>query len=187
MGGPKARLLVEGEPLALLHARRAKEAGCARVIVVARPEDVPWLATEGGLTAEGAFVIGSSAPDPSGSLAIGARALGQGSGLVLITPVDALPARLETIAALAASLAAGADAAVPSVGIPPAQRGGHPVLVRASALAPYRTDTFPILRELLSSLGDRCVRVPVDDPAVAMDLDAPEDVLRLTGEGPRFA
>ena len=43
------------------------------------------------------------------------------------------------------------------------------------------------LRDVLASLGAARARVEVDDPAVAIDLDAPDDVLLATGSPPRFA
>jgi molybdenum cofactor cytidylyltransferase len=177
MGGPKARLVVDDAPLALRHWRRLREAGAKKIVVVARPEDVDWLV---GLGAEASA---STAPEPGGSLAVGVRALGERDGVVLITPVDTLPASVATIEALCARVAAGAQAATPVHG----GRGGHPVVVRRAVLDAYRHGESPPLRDVLSSLGEGRARVAVDDEAVVTDLDAPEDLLRLTGARPRFA
>lgn len=177
MGGPKARLIVDGEALALRHVRRAREAGCSRVLVVARPEELAWL------EAAGVEAVASSAPDQAGSLAVGVRALGTGSALVLITPVDALPVAVETIALLRSRLATGVDAVSPQHG----GAGGHPVLVRASVLEAYRSGAAPPLRDVLSALGGRRVRVPVEDARAVVDLDTPAEVVRVTGAPPRFA
>ncbi len=176
MGGPKALLLVEREPLAVLHARRLAEAGCGAVVLVTRVE----LAARLG----GAWSVAvSSAPDPAGSLAVGLRALEPGpEGVIVVTPVDAWPARPETLARLVAAVHRGADAATPTH----AGRGGHPVVLRARVLAGFRDAPRP-LREVLAALGPGRVRVEVDDPGVAIDLDSPEDVLRATGAPPRFA
>ncbi|NUQ79788.1 MAG: hypothetical protein HUU21_40310, partial [Polyangiaceae bacterium] len=65
-------------------------------------------------------------------------------------------------------------------------RAGHPVLVRAEALEPYRSPSPPVLRDHLRSLGPRCVEVDVDDPAVRLDLNTPADVMGLLGSPPRF-
>jgi molybdenum cofactor cytidylyltransferase len=176
MGGPKALLLVEGEPLARLHARRLREARCAKVVIVTRGELVERFALD-------ATVAASAAPDPAGSLAVGLAALGAAPDDVLvITPVDAYPVGVETIARLVETVGAGAEAATPRSG----GRGGHPVVIRARALATFRDAPRP-LRDVLSALGDTRARVDVDDPSVATDLDTPEDVLAITGEEPRFA
>lgn len=176
MGGPKARLLVDGVPLVLRHVRRAREAGCERVLVVARPEDLDWLATEG------VEAVASRAPDQAGSLAVGVRALRDVRDHVLVTPVDTLPASCATITSLRGRICDSIDAVSPRF----EGRGGHPLIVRSRVLDPYREGLSPTLRELLATLGIRRIRLPVDDPATALDLDLPEDVVRLTGAVPRF-
>jgi CTP:molybdopterin cytidylyltransferase MocA len=176
MGGPKARLLIDGVPLVLQHAARAREAGCTQVLVVARPDDVVWL------TAEGIDAVPSRAPDQAGSLTVGLTARPDLPALLLITPVDSLPARADTIAHLFEALTDDVDAVSPVW----QGHGGHPLIVRASVLAPFRAGTPLTLRDILAGLGARRLRVEVADPAVALDLDRPEDVLRLTGEPPAF-
>ncbi len=175
MGGPKALLLVQGEPLARLHARRLREAGCAKVVIVTRGEIVERFALD-------ATVAASAAPDPAGSLAVGLKALGAAPDDVLvITPVDAFPVCVETIARLVETVGGGAEAATPRSG----GKGGHPVVIRARALGTFHDAPHP-LREVLSALGNARIRVEVDDPSVATDLDTPEDVLAVTGAAPRF-
>jgi CTP:molybdopterin cytidylyltransferase MocA len=176
MGGPKALLLVEGEPLGVLHARRLGEAGCGAVVLVTRVELAARLGGEWSIAV-------STAPDPAGSLGVGVRALEPGpADVIIVTPVDAWPARPETLARLVAAVRQGADAATPTH----AGRGGHPVALRARVLAPFRDAPRP-LRDVLAALGPGRVRIEVDDPGVAIDLDSPEDVLRVTGAPPRFA
>lgn len=191
MGQPKARLLIQGVPLALRHARRALEAGCEAVVVVTRRADVGWVEHDVRVRA-----AASDAPDQAGSLSIGVQALRKNVGdkdvgdgdLVLVTPVDALPARAETIALLAAALAGPAGlaglAASPTFG----GVGGHPVLVRwqvlTDAYLPGRT--CPSLRDVLHGLGARRVRLEVADDAVTTNLDTPADVRALTGADPVF-
>lgn len=177
MGGGKARLLVGGAPLVVLHARRAREAGCRRVVAVVRPEDQGWVARE-------IETVVSSAPDPAGSLALGVRALVE--PLVLLIPVDTLPASLMTIAALRRALEDDAPDALAASPVHEG-RGGHPVLLRASALDAYRAEgPPPPLRDVLRSLGDRRVRVVVDDPVITADMNTPADLLRLTRVTPKF-
>jgi nicotine blue oxidoreductase len=179
MGGSKALLLVDGAPLARLHAERLREAACEEVLVVTRPELLETFAAD-------ARCVESTAPDPAGSLAVGVRALQVApTDVVVVTPVDALPARAATIRLLVEMVLAGAEAATPQHG----GRGGHPVVVRARVLAPF-ADALrspPPLREVLAALGPARVRVETADPGVPLDLDTPEDVARVTGSPPSFA
>jgi molybdenum cofactor cytidylyltransferase len=177
MGGPKALLAVDGEPLARAHAKRLRAAGCAEVVIVTRPGLVARFAGD-------AIVVASRAPDPAGSLAVGLGAIGPGddTALLVITPVDAWPARVETIAALVAAVVAGVEAATPRY----EGRGGHPIVIRATTLRAFADAPRP-LRDVLGALGHARVRVDVDDPSVATDLDTPADVFAATGAPPRFA
>lgn len=176
MGGPKALLLLHGVPLALAHARRAMEAGCAQVILVTSADVAGRL---GG--APDLAVAISGAPDPAGSLAVGVALLDPRVSEVLVTPVDAPPPSIETLGALFDALARGARAATPSH----RGRGGHPVVCAADVLRSLAAAPRP-LRDVLRALGDARVRVPVDDPAVTLDLDTPDDFRAFSGESPRF-
>jgi CTP:molybdopterin cytidylyltransferase MocA len=184
MGGPKAWLLVEDEPLLLLHAERARAAGCDRVVVVV--SDTRIALALGAIA--GVEVAMSREADQAGSLAIGVRALAaKDASAVMVTPVDALPATLATIALLFEALEHGARAATPRHG----GRGGHPIACRPDVLAPYADPasppaSCPPLRDSLAALGDARVRVEVLDPAVGVDLDTPEDALAVTGALPAF-
>ena len=163
MGGPKARLLIGGETLLSLHVRRLREAGCTEVVAVVAPNEASIV--------KDAIVAISTAPDPAGSLRAGLAKVPPGD--LVITPVDVLPAKVETIAALVAALERG-DAATPE--------HGHPVAIRRAALEGF-TGT---LRDVLSALGDRRIRVAIDDASLARDLDEPADVEALTGAPPTF-
>ncbi len=177
MGGRKVRLLVGGLPLLLAHIGAARAAGCARVLVVAHPDDEAWASTE-------AECVVSTEPEQSGSLALGVRRLeAPPDALVLITPVDTLPASPTTVARLTLALTGPVRAATPRS----AGRGGHPVLLFSRVLDPYRhPPPCPPLREVLAALGPLRVRVDVDDPNVGIDLDEPADAARITGAPPRF-
>ena len=183
MGGSKARLVIDGEPLAKLHAKRAREAGCDEVLLVTRPEVAPLFAPP---FFRGFRVTTSTASDPSGSLAVALREAGLTRGtrddaLVLVTPIDALPARVETIALLFAAVRGGLDAATPRHG----GKGGHPIVARAHLLIDAAESALP-LRDVLAALGVKRLRVDVDDPAIGTDMDTPADVLAHTGAPPRF-
>ena len=177
MGGAKALLMIEGEPLYLRHARRAREAGCSDVLLVTSREVARELPPEPGLR-----IVLSDEEETSGSLARGCALLGP-RAFVLITPVDAMPAATITIGLLLQAIRDGAEAATPRY----EGRGGHPVACRREVLLPYDGPRpFPTLRDRLASLGERRVRVDVLDPNIALDLDRPEDVRALTGAAPQF-
>ncbi|MEO6420049.1 MAG: NTP transferase domain-containing protein [Polyangiaceae bacterium] len=177
MGGPKALLLITGEPLYLLHARRAREAGCSDVVLVTNRNVASVLPTEPGVR-----IVLSDEAETSGSLARGCSALGE-AGICLITPVDAVPASVPTITLLFQTIRDGAEAATPLF----LGRGGHPVVCRRDVLLPYFGERpFPTLRDRLAGLGERRVRVSVTDPNVTLDLDRPADVSALTGAPPAF-
>ena len=169
LGGRKARLLVRGQPLWLLHVQELTAAGF-NPIVVAHPDDETSMAGE-------AWVVVSTEPDQAGSLALGVSAIT--SDVVLITPVDALPASRATLDRLVKALGPEVDAVTPTY------RGerGHPVLVRRAVLDVYGRSRPP-LREVLA--GCRRVLVETDDPNVVTDLDDAARVLAATGEEPRF-
>ena len=175
LGQPKAGLLIGGVPLALLHVRRACEAGCDRVVVVTRRADREWVGLE-------ADTVVSEEPDQAGSLKIGVGLRLRLRDGVLVTPVDALPASVATIRRLAQALGPGIDAVSPVMnGV-----GGHPVIVRARVLREAYTDRAPPLRDVLHALGDRRLRIEVDDPNVITNLDTSADVLAATGAPPAF-
>ena len=169
VGGPKALLLHRGEPLVLHHVRRLLEAGCTEIVVAARAGTIASVALP-----DGARYALSDAPDPSGSLAIALAAVGSlpSNEIVLVTPVDLLPAEAPTIATLTRAIDAGALAASPVF----EGHGGHPALLRASVLEPRRElATAPTLHETLVFLGDSRSRVDVDDANVVASIDSPAD------------
>lgn len=196
LGGPKALLLWPAGkgpespragkrelPLAIAHAEARLAAESERVLVVARGPVIRALL---GYVQPNLDLIVSDAPDdlgPAGSIAVAVRRLGD-APLALITPVDTPPARPETTARLLARM--GEPDAPLAVRPRAGGRAGHPVLVRAEALEPYRSPSPPVLRDHLRSLGPRCVEVDVDDPAVRLDLNTPADVMGLLGSPPRF-
>lgn len=177
MGGPKALLVIEGEPLYLRHVRRARLAGCGDVILVTNREVARELPPEPGLR-----IVLSDEDETSGSVARGCTALGD-AVVVLLTPVDVLPATTRTIELLFQAIRDGAEAATPSFH----GRGGHPVLCRREVLSAYvAAPPFPTLRDALARLGEKRVRVEVTDPHVTRDLNRPDDIRALTGAAPQF-
>lgn len=171
LGGPKALLLVDGKPLAQLHAERAP-AG-AHVVVVVRE------AIARTLEPLGVHTIVSDEPDelgPAGSIRAAVRAgVLDEAEKVLVGPVDVPPGAPDRLAPLISALDTHEAARF---------ERGHPIGIRADVLRHrYRQDA-PILRDVLSSLGDRCARVP--GASGETDLDTPDDVVRVTGRRPIF-
>lgn len=168
MGGPKALLLHDGEPLARSHVKSWPNA-----IVVVRREVAAKLALPPHVR-----VVESTEDDelgPAGSLraAVRSGAL-DGVDVVVVTPVDRMPATRETIEALVRALEAH-DAARPS--------RGHPVALLGSALRLRYLDEALPLRDVLASLDTTIVDLPA---CAARDLDTPEDFEFATGKRPIF-
>ena len=173
-------------PLAWLHARTRLAAESARVVVVVR-SDVA------------AVLRGVSDRDESRGLRREPRARRRRPGridprrvrsgalddvdTVIVTPVDALPARGASVARLVAALVPGELRAARFA-------HGHPVVIRADELRQRYREAPPVaLRDVLLALGAACATLPVpaDDPAVLVDLDDPHDLHEATGQtAPRF-
>jgi molybdenum cofactor cytidylyltransferase len=178
MGGPKALLIVDGLPLALLHARSSAMSRC---VIVVRADVGAVLAP--CVQPHEQLVI-SEQPDelgPAGSI----RAALQQSTLgdaILINQVDRLPAAADETAALIRALASHDAARF--------DPGGHPVAIRGDVLATRYAADAPPLRDVLDDLGTRCARLPRMCPSERSGsrehLSTAADVLRVTGAEPRF-
>lgn len=113
-------------------------------------------------------------------------ALDAGAALVLIHPVDSVNIRPDTVEALLSELASStspdrADAVVPAhEGMP-----GHPLLLSRSAAEKVLQTDAPHLEAAIAKL--RVLRIEVSDPAVALNLNTPEDYRRAFGQKPRTA
>jgi molybdenum cofactor cytidylyltransferase len=170
--------LPSGEPLALAAARHLRQGlgSDARLLAVLRPEQ-----TELGerLAAAGfELVVGDEARAGMGhSLALAVDASPDAGGwLVALADMPAI--QPQTIAQVAAALAAGASIAAPFH----AGRRGHPVGFAASwrdALARLAGDIGA--RDLLRGAGDTLLRIETDDPGVVLDIDTPDDFATLQG------
>ena len=187
MGGPKALLTVpsgdmtSGEPLAVAHARAHLDRGARRVVVVVRAEVAAVLAR---FARPGLELVISSAPDalgPAGSLRTALHYLEAApDDWLLVQPVDAPPVAPEVVAALVAR--AHAEPRPRAVRPVFEGRRGHPVLVSRSVMDPLRAAAPPPLRDVLASLGDEVVDVPVGDRACVVGFDTPDDVAAWYGE-----
>lgn len=185
MGGPKALLRIDGAPLAVHHARRLLEAGCLRVLVVVPPEACEALSKAFVSLAEPERIelVPAITTSPAESLEaaflflerLSTAELGAEHTLLVVTPVDLLPAETATIRSLVTAIqeSRGAlDAATPKLG----ERGGHPVVARLRVLRTSPAHGPTPLRDRLAALGSRRVRIAVNDPNVIGDFDVPGDL-----------
>jgi molybdenum cofactor cytidylyltransferase len=174
MGEPKGLVLVGGRPWI---AHQLDALACHRVVLVLGADRDRYLRAVPELL-DRAVVVVNPEPDrgPFSSLQVGLAAATPGEA-VFVLPVD-VPAPSRAVwSALAAALhgeSGGAAAAVPSF----EGRGGHPVLLAPSFVAHLRA--LPPSARLDEELRNRTVsrqalRVEVYDPAVRLNLNAPED------------
>lgn len=193
LGGPKALLAWPSPasspaarkdvPLAVAHAEARLSAESERVFVVTRNPVMKRLLKH---VRPGLDLLASDAADElgaAGSLAYAAPRLGDAE-IVVVTPVDAPPAKADTVAKLLAALSADAS----KLAARPVYKGraGHPVALRRAALDRYAEPEPPPLRDHLRALGEAVADVDVNDPAVLLDLNTPADVMGLLRTLPRF-
>ncbi|MGV3621935.1 MAG: nucleotidyltransferase family protein [Archangium sp.] len=169
MGGAKALLLVDGRPLVWWHVKRLSEAGCRHIVVVARPERAELISEQLDMFAN-VDVVAAATSSQAESVIAGLAYTR--ADTLFVTPVDVLPASRETLMNLASRLNEHVDAATPHVN----GEGGHPVFIKRRSL--QLLDAQSSLHELLKALGERRVRVAVED--VLCDFDTPEEFQRIT-------
>jgi molybdenum cofactor cytidylyltransferase len=172
MGEPKGLVSFRGRPWLLAQLDAIANAGGRPVVVLGADrdrylEELPDLSQRARL----AF---NDDPDrgPFSSLQCGLAAATPAAA-VFVLPVDVPAASPDVWRALRGALAGvgGADAAVPEL----EGRGGHPVLLAPStaALLQARPATSRLDVELASLA--QVLRVPVEDPFVRLNLNAPPD------------
>src|SRR5581483_5182821 len=136
MGMPKALLPwgpMDDTPLAVAHVRALVAAGVDAVTVVLRQTVAGLLSSRWGTLP--VTVVVSSMPDawgPAGSLRAAALETTDRSGTWVLTPVDALPVRPDTLRSLVVACPPG-GAAKPVY----QDRGGHPVVVDGALLRAF--------------------------------------------------
>ncbi len=169
----------EGKSL-LLHAIDGLGPWCETVVVVGgeRVDEVAALAARRA----GTVTVANARPEDGmfSSVRVGAGVLAEGLDGFFVLPADCPLVAGETYAALTAAFVAreGTQVMVPEFG----GRGGHPVLLPASALGVVLAAPVTMtLREVLRDL--HALRVPVDDDAVLMDLDTADDLRALSAKG----
>ena len=187
MGGTKALIAIEGATLVEHHVARLAEVGCTSIVVVARDAAADTVRRVVDKSRE-VRVLAVTTSSQAESLAAGLGALDAAGGtrdaVLIVTPVDMLPASAETYRALLACLEGSTLAVTPLY----AGRGGHHVIVRRALLAPYEATmlgALPSLREVLAHARESRRRVEVDDPGVLGDFDTPSDLRALRFVNPR--
>ncbi|MBC7802754.1 MAG: nucleotidyltransferase family protein [Candidatus Parcubacteria bacterium] len=162
--------LPHGVPIAIQSARHLR-AVFERVTVVVRPEAAALSAL---FAREGCEVVPceSASEGMGASLACGVRAAGEMAGY-LIALADMPFIRASTIEAVRDALAAGAPLVAPYF----RARRGHPVGIGGK----YRRELEALrgdegARNLLAAEGATLLKIPVGDPGVIRDIDAPGDL-----------
>lgn len=163
MGYPKALTLVGGAPAVARIVASCREAACDTTVVAPPGVALPPL--------DARIVVN---PDPdagrTGSLQLALR--GGEAHAVLVWPVDH---PLATVATAKRLLATPGEWVVPEH----AGRGGHPIVLRARALAAVRTASPATpLRDALREARLAPARLPVEDAGVLANLDSPADLQR---------
>jgi molybdenum cofactor cytidylyltransferase len=183
MGAPKMLLPLAGKTVIATVVDRLAETAIDRTIVVAGAERARIAEALAGRPAE---IIENPDPDAGmlSSVRCGLRALPPECRAVLVALGDGPRISPGVVDAMLGALDAG-----PKGIVVPVHRGrrGHPLLFgirhRDEVLA--RHDGVG-LRGLLAAHPDDVLELPVDDPAVLADMDAPEDYRREreAAEGP---
>jgi CTP:molybdopterin cytidylyltransferase MocA len=177
MGSPKALVELEGERALARLLRIAAASSLPSLVLLGFDEAKVRAACAAGLAR--AKVVVNPAPErgQSSSVKLAAASLRDGEGIAL-WPVDHARVREATFARLLGEFrarAAGIEMVVPTHG----RRRGHPLLASAAArreLAALRDDEPAHV--VVRRDPRRVLHVEVDDPAVVLDFDRPEDLAR---------
>lgn len=171
-GGAKlGHPLPDGTPLGVASARNLAGAGLDRCLAVVAPGDVA-LARQLKAAGLEVLVCSASARGMGASLAAGVRETAGADGWV-VALADMPWIAPATIGAVAEALRQGAALAAPFQG----ERGGHPVGFGAELGAELRAlDGDVGARGIVQAHRERLTPIPVADPGVVQDVDAPEDL-----------
>ena len=176
MGEPKALLRVpDGRRYVEAIAASARGGGCDEVVVVLGP---PHGQAIGSALPADAQVAWN--PEPArgmlSSVQAGLAALTEGVSAALIWPVDIPFVAAATVRTLVMH---DGTIVVPMHNFGGGPRGGHPLrLGRAWFAEVARLDPARGLKALLDAHAAAVTRLPVDDRAVLVDVDTPEDYAR---------
>jgi molybdenum cofactor cytidylyltransferase len=179
MGRDKALLSWKGQTFVQAHLDLLRQHS-ELVIVVAGKN---FSALEPAVYATGGFLVRNPTPELGqfSSLQIGLReVLNRGRDAALIALVDRPPCKNETVGLLKERFqlvyAEQKWAVVPEF----QGKHGHPILVgREMIEAFFKAPPASSAREIEHSVADKIDYFPVSDPAVAVNVDTPEDYERL--------
>jgi molybdenum cofactor cytidylyltransferase len=172
MGTVKALLPWKGKPLVAYQVRQLRAAGVDDVVVVVGHEAArvrPVAEAAGGRVVENpAYREGRA-----GSVRVGATVLSDGTEAVVTLNVDQPRAAALIRRILDAHLAADAAVTTPEQG----GRRGHPVVFAGSLIAELRavSEATQGLRAVVRRHADRRRIVAVEDPAIHLEFNTPEE------------
>lgn len=181
-GGGKLTVALDGAPL-VAKALAAALAAPVRRVFAAVGDDPPLaLALEAAaarLSATGRLVlvpVADAAEGMGASLRTAVAALPADTAGVFVFLGDMPAIASGTPARLAAALTGPDQIVAPAHG----DQRGHPVLFGADWLEALKAlEGDAGARQLLAQAGPRLITVDVDDPGVLLDVDRPEDLVRL--------
>jgi CTP:molybdopterin cytidylyltransferase MocA len=172
MGEPKGLVSFCGRPWILAQLDAVERAG-GRVVLVLGADRERYLQALPDL-AQRVRLTFNDDPDrgPFSSLQCGLSvvAAGGADAPAFVLPVDVPAAYPPVWGALRAALD-GADAAIPELD----GRGGHPVLLSPATVAHLRARPAGSRLDVELASLPRVLRVPVNDPLVRLNLNAPQD------------
>lgn len=176
MGEPKALLRTpDGKRYVEAIAEAARAAGCDHVVVVLGPphgDAIRAALTGGAPTGTAPTTIAWNAHPEQGMLSSVQAALRVVAGDALVWPVDIPFVAVATVRTLVMH-----DGTI----VVPVHngRGGHPLRLAQAHFAEVMTlDPSKGLKALLEAHADQVTRLPVDDGAVLVDVDTPDDYAR---------
>ena len=132
----------------------------------------------------GAFLVINPAPEQGqfSSLRVGVQAvLDRGRDAALITLVDRPPAASKTVSQLCARFTTDLEKGIWAVVPQYAGRHGHPIVIGREMITAFlQAPATATAREIEHQHQERIEYVAVDDPAVVLNVDTPDDYNRLT-------
>jgi molybdenum cofactor cytidylyltransferase len=173
MNAPKALLRLGEESFAQAITRKAQECGINFIYLVAGAQ-YPKIREELGRSKDFEIIFNPRFPEGQlSSLQEGLRNMPTGSTDVLVWPVDIPLVRQETVQTLIEShISSGNPVTIPVHD----GKHGHPVLYNTDAIHTILSlSTDQTAKELQKIYDGRITFVEVDDAAVLLDIDTPED------------
>ena len=171
LGGPKLRMVVEGESFLAHTVEILASAGAGPICCVVAAEDAPWARQE---VMDAAVYMNSDPARGMLSSVIVGLAFLQGNAGALIVPVDHPYVRVPTIKSLLNTFAAS-----PEHIIKPVYRGrtGHPIILPKTVFhAVLEASGMMTLREVLVQAGVEVRYIDVDDEGVLVNVNTPADI-----------